>query len=100
MLPPGMSFYCFQLAAYLIDVYRQRCPRSEALPVRAAQIFTPKLLSGPLAEPRKLQLESQSPCLCPYAIHHGLQELILGLAMKVLLADRLGGLWAETAVAG
>ena len=101
MLPPGMSFYCFQLAAYLIDVYRKKCPE-ERSPFRfAAQILQfPKLLSGPLAEPRKLQLESQSPCLCPYAIHHGLQELILGLAMKVLLADRLGGLWAETAVAG
>lgn len=101
MLPPGMSFYCFQLAAYLIDVYRKKCPE-ERSPFRfAAQILQfPKLLSGPLVEPRKLQLESQSPCLCPYTIHHGLQELILGLAMKVLLADRLGGLWAETAVAG
>lgn len=101
LLPPGMSFYLFQMAAYLIDVFRRECPEERSFLRMGAQFMLfPKLLSGPLVQPKKLQMASRHPSFCANTFFHGLQELILGLAMKVLLADRLGGLWVQAGVAG
>jgi alginate O-acetyltransferase complex protein AlgI len=42
----------------------------------------------------------QHPAVSLVNFHTGLQELILGLALKVLLANRIGSLWAQAAVVG
>lgn len=100
-LPAGMSFYLFQIAAYLIDLYQLRyTPERNFLSFAGQIVMFPKLLSGPLMEPRRLQLESKyaSPSLTH--VRDGLQLLILGLGLKVLLANRLGGLWSEAGVVG
>lgn len=100
-LPGGMSFYLFQMSAYLIDVYRRRLePERNALSFGAQIMLFPKLLSGPIVEPTRLKAQIAQPCRCGLPFHRGLQELILGLGMKVLLADRLCGLWAQAGVAG
>jgi len=59
----------------------------------------PKLLSGPLMMPAQLHAEQDSKT-DHQNIHDGIQLLILGLALKVILANRLGGLWAQPAIAG
>lgn len=99
-LPAGMSFYLFQLAAYLIDTYREKLQPERNIIHFSSQIaMFPKLLSGPLMAPAQLhqvnvdQKDDQG-------IHDGIQLLILGLGLKVILANRLGGLWAQPAVAG
>ena len=100
-LPAGMSFYLFQIAAYLIDLYRLRyTPERDFLSFAGQIVMFPKLLSGPLMEPRRLQLESKYASPSGKNIREGLQLLILGLALKVLLANRLGGLWSEAGVVG
>lgn len=98
-LPAGMSFYLFQMAAYLIDVYRQRmAPEKNILAFGAQMTMFPKLLSGPIVSPAQLQQRPSGQLL--HNIRDGLESLILGLGMKVLLANRLGGLWAQAAVLG
>ena len=100
-LPAGLSFYLFQMAAYLIDVYRRRLPAERNLLAYGAQsVMFPKLLSGPLVEPQKLQANNHNIGFADHIFHRGLQELILGLGLKVLLADRVGGLWAQAGVIG
>ena len=100
-LPAGMSFYLFQMAAYLIDIYRRRCPAEKnILRFGSTMVMFPKLLSGPLMEPNRLRLESKYGKVTSGHFHSGLQLLILGLSMKVLLANRLGGLWSQPAVIG
>ena len=100
-LPPGMSFYLFQLAAYLIDVRRKRLEPEKSLVSFGGQILLfPKLLSGPLMMPRSLQAQVNHPRINLHRFHAGLQDLIVGLSMKVLLADRLAGLWNYAAIAG
>ena len=92
-LPLGVSFYSFQLAAYLIDVYRKRVEPIPLLRDFAAGILMfPKLLSGPLMDPGDLrhQLAGRRDGL--ESFDRGLREFIIGLALKVLLADRVGGL--------
>lgn len=100
-LPAGMSFYLFQMSAYLIDVFRGRAEVEKNVVRYGAQtMLFPKLLSGPIMAPKRLQEQFVHPCGCVRPFHRGLQELILGLGLKVLLADRLGGLWAQAAVTG
>lgn len=100
-LPAGMSFYLFQIAAYLIDLQSQLCaPEKNILSYAGQIVMFPKLLSGPLMDPRKLQLENEKATPTSFNIRSGLQLLILGLGFKVILANRLGGLWTEAGVAG
>ena len=112
-LPSGMSFYLFQIAAYLIDCYiphytpryeTRREPRHRPdknfLSFFSQIVMFPKLLSGPLMNPAELSAEHQNAKTGSGNIRDGLQLLILGLGFKVLLANRVGGLWAEAGVAG
>lgn len=100
-LPAGLSFYLFQLAAYLIDVYRRAIRPDGGLVNYATQaMMFPKLLMGPLMDPKDLQVQVRKPDYSFYNFHQGLQELVVGLAMKVLLADRVGGLWGQAGAIG
>jgi len=100
-LAPGMSFFLFQMAAYLIEVHRCAIPNEQGLVYYGAQILLfPKLLSGPLCDPKDLHRQFWGRGYLPEEFHEGLQQLILGLAMKCCLADRLGGLWSQAGVIG
>lgn len=101
LLAPGMSFYLFQMAAYLLDVRRQKMKPERDLTAYSAQILLfPKLLSGPLMEPEQLSAQVARPKLSQIRFRAGLQEVVLGLSLKVLVADRLAGLWNQAAVIG
>lgn len=101
LLPVGVSFYLFQMAAYLIDIRHSRIQPEQSLISYGAQILMfPRLLSGPLMEPAQLQAQMAHPKLNQIRFRAGLQELVLGLGLKVLLADRLGGLWSQAQVIG
>lgn len=100
-LPAGMSFYLFQIAAILMDVYRGRT-RGEYDPVKFAAhvVMFPKLLSGPLVPPADLRRGERQWEGSWQLFGEGLRKLILGLALKVLLAGRLGGIWAQARMVG
>lgn len=99
-LPAGMSFYLFQLAAYLIDVYREKLqPQHSIIDFGSKIAMFPKLLSGPLVAPTQLH-EVDGGKIDYQGIRDGIHLLILGLALKVILANRLGGLWIQPAIAG
>ena len=96
-LPLAISFYSFQLAAYLIDVYRGRVPaeRKPLLFFTGVLLF-PKLLSGPLMDPLSLQQQLSAPPRPGLEdFDSGLRDFVLGLSMKVLLANQIGGLWRQ-----
>ena len=100
-LPAGMSFYMFQIAAILLDVYWGKLPPEERFLDYAEQIvFFPKLLSGPLMDPKKLRQQCRERQFRLVNVYEGLKILVLGLALKVLLANRLGGLWVQPAILG
>lgn len=101
LLPAGMSFYLFQMGAYLIDVRHGRTvPERSILSYGAQILMFPRLLSGPLMEPAQLKAQMAHPKINQYRFRAGLQELVLGLSMKVLLADRLGAVWNQAKVIG
>ncbi|MBQ1331893.1 MAG: hypothetical protein IIY36_03085, partial [Lachnospiraceae bacterium] len=77
-LPLGLSFYTFQMIAFLVYAWREG--QVDPLSVAAGVLFFPKLLSGPIAEPRPLLRDMWKPKLDKKLIDASLQEFIIGLA--------------------
>ena len=95
ILPAGISFYTFQTLSYVLDVWRRAAPAERNF-VRFVGFvsFFPHLVAGPLT--RHHQLIPQLAAIARDGIaprwRAGVFLFGLGLAKKVLIADRLGNL--------
>ena len=88
----GISFYTFQLIAYLVDTYRGKCDDQTFLEYLQFMCFFPRLLQGPilLQEDFIPQLRDDHKGVCSYEnLGKGFYSFSMGLAKKVLLADSL-----------
>ena len=100
-LPLGMSFYTFQMLSYLIDVYGGKYEREISFLHLATYVtMFPQLLSGPLTGYDEQRGSLYSREYGRENVEEGLKVFTLGLAEKVLLADRVGLLWNEVQVTG
>ena len=100
-LPLGISFYTFQILSYLIDVYQGTIqPERSFLKLATYITMFPKLISGPITGYDEVERELSYRSFTPKKLQSGLQLFTLGLAAKVLLADRVGILWHEVQVTG
>lgn len=97
LIPLGISFYTFQSAGYLFDVYRGKVNADRSLPKFALfTSFFPQIVQGPI--PRYDQLAGQL-----YEGHdfryknlaHGAQLILWGFFKKLVIADRIGTLVGE-----
>ena len=101
LFPVGMSFYLFQVTAYLVCIYQGKLEAEKNIISYGAQVMMfPKVTSGPLCDPVSLQQQTRSRTVTAKDFHRGLQLLILGMSMKVLIANRVGSLWNQAAVIG
>lgn len=100
-LPPGISFYTFQILSYLADVYRGEQKREENF-LRLASYITmfPQLLSGPIVGYGEIRGRLGEREFSVSGVQEGMKLFTMGLASKVLLADRVGLLWQEVQVTG
>ena len=97
-LPIGISFYTFQAMSYVIDVYRGACRAERSLVGFAAYIsLFPQLIAGPIVRYSDIREQLRGDAPCRLTVHGGVRLFVIGLAKKVLLANPLGLLWAETA---
>ncbi|MEG5042590.1 MULTISPECIES: MBOAT family protein [unclassified Microcoleus] len=89
--PLGLSFFCFECIAYLIDVYRGAPAATSLLHFAAYKLFFPKLISGPITRYHNLiyQLKTQQ-FPTPDRISEGLWTIAFGAVKKGLFADNLG----------
>lgn len=101
VLPLGISFYTFQALSYLMDVYRQK-EQSEKSFLNFATYMTmfPQLISGPIVRYGEVKERLVEKTITAEKVTDGLKIFTLGLAAKVLLADRMGYLWQEVQVTG
>ena len=95
VLPAGISFYTFQTLSYIIDVWRGQSPAVRNFVQFAGFVsFFPHLVAGPLT--RHHQLVPQLGRIAELGIdprwRAGILLFSVGLAKKVLIADRLGNL--------
>jgi alginate O-acetyltransferase complex protein AlgI len=100
-LPLGISFYTFQIISYLADVYRGRVAGERSI-LRFADyiVMFPKLISGPITRYASLEESMRNREFHAEGIQEGLKVFVLGLALKVLLADRIGIFWNDVQVTG
>ena len=90
-LPIGISFFTFQAITYIVDIYRgdasvQRNPFNLALYI---SLF-PQLIAGPIVRYNEIQQQLSRRLLGLQQFTEGIRRFIIGLAKKVLIADRLG----------
>ncbi len=90
-LPLGISFFTFQVIAYQIDVYRRDIAAERSL-LRFAvfKSFFPQLIAGPIVRAKDFLPQLQNPARFDAAsFHHGLWLVLVGLALKIGVADVL-----------
>ncbi|NJN03612.1 MAG: MBOAT family protein [Leptolyngbyaceae cyanobacterium RM1_1_2] len=90
LIPLGISFFCFECIAYLVDIYRGSPPSSRFIDFAAYKLFFPKLISGPIVRFHSFaaQFEQQRPPQVNQ-IAEGLWLIAIGTFKKLLLADRI-----------
>lgn len=100
-LPLGISFYTFQILSYLIDLYRNGQKGETSFVVFATYItMFPRLISGPIVYYSEVEDALRGREFTVRGVQEGLKVFTMGLASKVLLADRIGLLWQEVQVTG
>ena len=100
-LPLGISFYTFQITAYIIDVYRGKIPAERSV-IRLGTYLTmfPQLIAGPIVNYSEVRKNLISRNIMPIRFEEGLRILIIGLGAKVIVADRIGLLWNQIRTIG
>lgn len=92
VLPIGISFYTFQLIAYVVDVYRRDLPVCKSLERFLTFIcFFPQLVAGPIERGANLlpQFEQKRKFDYPMAVD-GMRLFLWGLIKKMIIADNSG----------
>ncbi len=89
ILPIGISFYTFQLTAYVIDVYRGQLRACRSLELFLSFIcFFPQLVAGPIERGANLLPQFASKRVFNYAFAvDGMRLFLWGLMKKMLVAD-------------
>ena len=91
-VPIGISFYTFQALGYMLDVYYGRIkPENNFTTYVLFCSFFPQTASGPISKASELlpQIKVFHPFRYEQA-REGLQILLWGIFLKVVVADRLG----------
>ncbi len=100
LLPMGLSFYIFKMISYQVDTLRREIwskPKFQ----QAALYFTmfPQVVSGPIMRYNEGGFDGKRE----YGLQQfeeGFKLFVIGLGMKVLLADRLAILWNDLQMIG
>ena len=89
-LPIGISFFTFQAMSYVIDVYRGKGKaQKNILDVALYISLFPQLIAGPIVRYETIAEEIENRTVDFDEILDGLSRFIIGLAKKVLIANKL-----------
>ncbi|MEA4923816.1 MAG: MBOAT family O-acyltransferase [Syntrophomonadaceae bacterium] len=101
VLPIGISFYTFELIAYLVDVYHGKISPARSWMVFWVFIsFFPHRVAGPIMRGKDLigQIGRLQDIAVRNTVPLGLAYLGMGLVKKIILADYIAG-WANNLLA-
>jgi D-alanyl-lipoteichoic acid acyltransferase DltB (MBOAT superfamily) len=91
LMPLGISFYTFQSAGYILDVYRKKA-EAERNPAKLALFvsFFPQLIQGPISRFGDLVQTLYAPnTLSADNISYGLRRILWGFFKRLVIADRM-----------
>lgn len=95
-LPVGISFYTFQIMAYVIDVYRGRYEAEKNILSLGTYIaMFPQLIAGPIVKYETVSDRLKKRRVTPSAFDRGVRLFVMGLAAKVIIANQIGMLWGD-----
>ncbi|MCR5502221.1 MAG: MBOAT family protein [Lachnospiraceae bacterium] len=99
-MPLGISFYVFKMISFQIDILREKIVKKPGI-LRSVLYFSlfPQIQQGPIMrfedggffEEKHFSLKD---------LEEGLKIFAIGLAMKTILADRIGILWNDLSMYG
>jgi len=100
-MPLGISFYTFQLIAFLMDERK----KARKNPVRFLNFATyivmfPQLVAGPIVQFKEVHHELANNAFSWEKLEKGARTFAIGLSFKVLLANQVGTLWNSVQTAG
>ncbi len=95
-LPLGISFYTFQIASYVIDLYRGKIKAEKnILTLGTYLVMFPQLIAGPIVVYSKVSDQLHKRNITLSAISDGIMTFIVGLSSKVLVANTMGLVWKD-----
>lgn len=95
-LPLGISFYTFQTLSYTIDVFKGKIKAERNIIDFGAFVSSfPQLIAGPIVKYLDINKEIKDRNSSFNNLELGLEEFVIGLAKKVLIANNIGMLWNE-----
>lgn len=101
ILPVGISFYTFQISSYLIDVYRGEFPAERSIITLGTYLcLFPQLIAGPIVTYAEVRTQLKQRIHTLSKLEEGLKTFTIGLALKVLIANRVGNIWTQAAAIG
>ncbi|MBQ7839506.1 MAG: MBOAT family protein [Lachnospiraceae bacterium] len=101
LLPLGISFYTFKSISYLTDVYRLDVDAEKSFCRFGAYLcMFPQVVQGPIMRYNDALSGLRFDRCTLERTESGLRKLVVGIAAKVLIADRLGILWNDIQTIG
>ena len=101
VLPVGISFFTFQNLSYVFDVYYEKEKPERSFINYAAYIsMFPQLIAGPIVTYNEVRKQMIRRKFTVRKIQLGLKYFLFGLGFKVLIANRIGGLWSDISAIG
>jgi alginate O-acetyltransferase complex protein AlgI len=92
ILPIGISFFTFQQIGWIVDSYRKEVKNNSFMEYCLFVTFFPQLIAGPIVHHSSIIyqfIRGQKRASIPADFSIGCSMFLLGLAKKVLIADRL-----------
>lgn len=91
LIPLGISFYTFQTAAYILDIYRNKIDADQNILKFALYVsFFPQIIQGPIARYDQLANQLYEGHEFSYTnLTHGIQLIMWGFFKKIVIADRV-----------
>lgn len=100
LLPLGISFYVFKMISFQVDLYRREVWSRPRLRYTTLYFMMfPQVVSGPIMRYHEAEFDL-ARSYSAEQFEDGLKYFVLGLGMKVLLADRLAILWNDLQMIG
>ncbi len=91
IMPIGISFFTFQIIAYMIDVYNKKHkPAKNLIDFTMYVSLFPQLIAGPIVRYSDVEKELENRETNFENFSNGIKKFIIGLSKKVLIANVLG----------
>ena len=101
VLPVGISFFTFQNLSYVFDIYYgKEKPERSFINYGAYISMFPQLIAGPIVTYNEIKQQLTRRKISVRGIQSGLKYFLFGLGFKVLIANRIGGLWSDISAIG